>query len=164
MSGWHDRKIMRLRGYDYNTPGTYFLTLCVLNRSCLLSRITENNIPDGPKLELSPYGEIAARYINQLHDFYDNISVEGYVIMPNHIHILLSVFAPTSTASTIQNTVVSSFVSTLKRFCNKEYGQNIWQPRFHDHIIRNQEDFDQHLKYIYENPYIWHKDEFFFEV
>jgi len=163
MSGWHDRKTTRLHGYDYNTPGTYFLTLCVLNRSCLLSRINECNILDGPKLELSPYGITAARYINQLHDFYDNISVESYVIMPNHIHILLSVLDPTSTASTIQNSVVSRFVSTFKRFCNKEYGQNIWQPRFHDHIIRNQQDFDQHMKYIYENPFTWHKDEFYSE-
>ena len=77
MTGWFDRKNMRLSGYNYNSPGTYFLTICVKNRKCLLSRIDESNILEGPILELLPYGKIAAGYINQLHDFYDNISVEA---------------------------------------------------------------------------------------
>ena len=161
MTGWFDRKNMRLSGYNYNSPGTYFLTICAKNRKCLLSRIDESNILEGPILELLPYGKIAAGYINQLHDFYDNISVESYVVMPNHIHIMLSVLGANTMDSTIQNSVVSRFVSTWKRFCNKEYGQNIWQPRFYDHIIRNQEDFDRHMKYICENPFSWHKDEFY---
>jgi REP element-mobilizing transposase RayT len=49
------------------------------------------------------------------------------------------------------NSVVSRFVSTLKRFCNKEYGENIWQARFYDHIIRDREEYEAYTKYIYEN-------------
>ena len=59
------------------------------------------------------------------------------------------------------NSLISQFISTFKRFCNKEYGENIWQARFYDHIIRNHKDFENHLKYIYENPIQWYFDELY---
>ena len=112
------------------------------------------------------HGKIARKYLDQLNEFYPNLSVESYVIMPNHVHILLLVkdTGPSGTpVPTPQNSIVSRFVSTWKRFCNKEYGENIWQMRFYDHIIRDQEDFDKHLSYIYENPFGWQKDSLFVE-
>ena len=165
MTQWQDRHNTRLRGYDYNTPGAYFLTICVENRKCLLSRIVGTGVFGDPNIELLPYGQIAAKYIDQLSAFYKDLSVESYVIMPNHIHILLRVLeGPSRTpVPTLQNSVVSRFVSTFKRFCNKEYGKNIWQARSYDHIIRDQTDFDKHLQYIYENPFVWTKDELFAE-
>ena len=83
--------------------------------------------------------------------------------MPNHIHILLRVKeGPSGTpVLTNQNSVVSRFVSTFKRFCNKEYGHNIWQARSYDHIIRDERDFHRHLQYIYENPFGWQNDELY---
>ena len=163
MGEWHSRKNTRLQGYDYNTPGAYFLTICTEGRRCLLSRIVGTGVLDGPEIELLPHGKIAAKYINQLNAFYDYLSVESYVIMPNHIHILLQISEGPSgrPVPTRQNSIVSRFISTFKRFCNKEYGQNIWQERSYDHIIRDQADFDKHLQYIYENPFGWEKDEFF---
>lgn len=163
MGQWFDRHNTRLQGYDYNTPGAYFLTLCTENRKCLLSRIAWTGQLEGPSIDLLPYGIIAAKYINQLSSFYGNLSVDSYVIMPNHIHILLRVLEGPSgkTVTTRQNTVVSRFVSTFKRFCNKEYGRNIWQQRSYDHIIRDQSDYDKHLTYIYENPFGWTKDELY---
>ena len=137
-------------------------------------------VPDGPiSVELLPYGKIAEKYIQQLNDFYDNISIERYVIMPNHIHILLFLNSnenntdsslteneegPSRTpVPTIQNSIVSRFVSTFKRFTNKEYGMNIWQYRSYDHIIRNQKDYEEHVNYIYYNPIRWHFDELYTE-
>jgi putative transposase len=93
--------------------------------------------------------------------------------MPNHIHILLWVRenkdmtdngqsrTPVPTNVERANSTCSQFVSTFKRFCNKEYGENIWQARFYDHIIRNHKDFENHLKYIYENPIQWYFDELY---
>ena len=123
---------------------------------------------DGPQIELTKYGQIADKYINQLDEFYDDLSVESYVIMPNHIHIMLWVKGagngPSGTpVPTVQNSVPSRFVSTFKRFCNKEYGVNIWQYRSNDHIIRNRQDYDEHLRYIYENPIRWYYDELYAE-
>ena len=163
MGQWHDRHTIRLQEYDYNTPGAYFLTICVRNRKCLLSRIADNGCFEGPQVELLPYGTIAARYLEQLNDFYQNLSVDSYVIMPNHIHVLLRILEGPSgrPVPTKQNSILSRFVSTFKRFCNKEYGTNIWQPRSYDHVIRDQADFDRHLQYIHENPFGWWDDEFF---
>jgi len=164
-----NRKSIRLPGYDYSTPGAYFLTLCTENRKCVLSRIpVGTGVLDGPQINLLPFGKIADKYIRQLNDFYDNLRVESYVIMPNHIHILLTVQSEVRSdgpsgrpVPTPQNSAVSRFVSTLKRFCNKECGRNIWQSRFYDHIIRSQDDYDEHLRYIHDNPFRWQEDELF---
>ena len=165
MEAYKNRKRIRLQGYDYNTVGAYFLTICTENRRCLLSRIVGTGVLDGPKVELLPCGIIAEKFIQQMNDFYDEISVDSYVIMPNHIHMLLFVKeGPSRTpVPTVQNSVVSRFLSTFKRFCNKAYGKNIWQTRSYDHVIRNQADYDQHMQYIYENPFGWQADEFFVE-
>ena len=155
MEEFKNRKTPRLQGFDYNSVGAYFITICTANRRCILSRVVGTGVLDCPKIALTKYGEIAEKYIKQLDDFYDNLSIESYVIMPNHIHLILFVYpqGPSGTpVPTIQNSRVSQFLSTFKRFCNKEYGENIWQSRTHDHIIRGREDYDKHVKYICENP------------
>ncbi len=162
------RRQSRLQGYDYNTCGAYFITVCTQGRRCILSRVVGTGVLDGPSIELTKYGAIAEKYICQLSDFYDHISVDQYVVMPNHIHLLLSIkgsaHGPSGTpVPTLQNSTISRFISTFKRFCNKECGQNIWQYRSHDHIIRNDQDYDLHAKYICENPVRWQQDELYAE-
>ena len=97
---------------------------------------------------------------------YEKITVDQYVIMPNHIHLVLFVRedgAPRTSTPTRQTTTVSHFVSTFKRFCNKEYGGNTWQRGFYDHVIRERKDYEKIVKYIYENPIRWHYDELYTE-
>ena len=161
------RKRNRLENYDYNENGAYFVTICTENRRKILSKIVGVDVPGDPKnVELFPYGIIADKYINQMNEFYENISVDQYVIMPNHIHIMLCVSdngSPKTSTPTKQTTKVSHFVSTFKRFCNKEYGENIWQRGFYDHVIRNSQDYNEIVKYIYENPIKWYYDELYEE-
>ena len=162
------RKTTRLKSADYDRNQVVFLTICTKERRCILSRIVGTGVLDGPKIELTEYGKIAEKYINQLNNFYNDLSVESYVIMPNHIHILLWVKGnengPSRTpVPTVQNTIPAKFLSTFKRFCNKESGKNIWQYRSNDHIIRNREDYEEHLRYIYENPTRWCYDELYIE-
>ena len=83
------RKTPRYQSFDYNSVGVYFITICTQNRRCILSRIVGTGVLDCPQPELTRYGEIADKYIKQLNDFYEHLSVEKYVIMPNHIHLLL---------------------------------------------------------------------------
>jgi len=64
---------------------------------------------------------------------------------------------------TNRNAVVPMLISTFKRFCNKEYGENIWQARFYDHIIRNHTDYDEISKYIRDNPKKWFYDKLYTE-
>ena len=160
------RKSIRLKEYDYSTPGAYFITICTQNRKHLLSKINPvgAGVPDRPCIEIYPYGAIVDKYIRQMNDFYENLSVDAYVIMPNHIHLLIRVFADGRSgtpAPTKGNSVVAKFVSTLKRFCNKEYGETIWQRGFYDHVIRNQADYDDVYRYIENNPRQWELDELY---
>ena len=86
------RKNTRLENYDYSSTGAYFITICTKDREENLSRIVGVDVLDAPKnIELLPYGRIAEKYIIQLEEFYDNIKIDRYVIMPNHIHIILFV-------------------------------------------------------------------------
>ena len=92
------RKSTRLKDFDYNTIGAYFITLCTEDRRQILSRIvgvdvgmTEGHSGDPQNTELLPYGIVADKYINQMSEFYENITVDQYVIMPNHIHLILFV-------------------------------------------------------------------------
>ncbi len=161
------RKATRLRYTDYSRRGIYFLTICTKDKKCLLSKIVGTDVPGGPQIQLLPFGEIAEKYIIQLNDFYQNISVDSYVIMPNHIHLILAINEqprPSRTpVPTIQNSTISLFISTFKRFCNKECGENIWQYRSYDHIIRNLQDYERHIRYINENPMRWKFDNLYIE-
>ena len=163
------RKPTRLKNFDYNTIGAYFITICTQDRRQILSRIPVgvDVLGDPYDVELLPCGIIADKCIKQIDEFYDHISVERYVIMPNHIHILLFVRECRSPKSSIptskQTSTVSHFVSTFKRLCNKEFGRNVWQRGFHDHIVRGGEDCDNIVRYICENPMRWFYDELYSE-
>ena len=161
------RKPTRLQEFDYNTTGAYFITICTDQRRQILSHIVGVDVLGDPQnVELLPHGMVADKYIKQMNGFYENITVDQYVIMPNHIHLVLFVRgdgSPRTSTPTRQTTTVSHFVSTFKRFCNKEYGGNIWQRGFYDHVIRGREDYEEIAKYIYENPIRWYYDELYTE-
>ena len=160
------RKHNRLGEFHYGSGYSYFITVCTKDRARILSDITVGTgVLDCPQVKLTYFGEIVDKYINQLNDFYEHISVDQYVIMPNHIHLLITVRLENGQSGTPVptrgNSIVSSFVSTLKRFSNKEYGFNPWQRSFYDHVIRNRQDYEETRKYIFENPQNWEKDELF---
>ncbi len=160
-----NRKSTRLKDYDYSTPGAYFVTICTKGRREILSEIIVGaDVLDGPQNILYQYGEIANKHLLAMHNFYDNISIVKYVIMPNHIHLLIQITdgnnGPPRT-SVPTKSLLSNFISTFKRFCNKEYGENVWQRSFHDHIIRNEQDYVKIAEYIDTNPLTWELDCFY---
>ena len=158
------RKEARLKEYDYSAPGAYFVTICTKDRIPLLSRVVGAGVLDRPNVELLPCGFVADKTIQQLHNFYDHLSVDNYVIMPNHIHILLRVYdtgRSGTPAPTAANSVVAQFVSTFKRFCNKDYGENLFQRSYYDHVIRGEEDYREIWNYIDQNPARWQEDELY---
>ena len=172
-----ERKPTRLPCFDYSKEGIYFLTICTHERKEILSKIifsppVGGDVLDAPfcdvpsheqfKVVLTDFGVIADKHIKQINLFYDDINITDYVIMPNHIHILLHVhehFNCNELSEYRQHSRVSQFVSTFKRFCNKDYGTNIWQRHFFDHIIRDREDLENHINYIKSNPMNWNLDE-----
>ena len=158
------RKSPRLQCFDYSSPGAYFVTICTKDKKCILSTIVGTGVLDCPKMELTRYGEIAKKNIERMGAFYEHISIDGYVIMPNHIHLMLVIKSEAGASEEKKSSsTYSRFVSTLKRFCDREYGENIWQARSNDHVIRNEKDYEEHMKYINENPLKWASDEFYSE-
>ena len=156
------RKPTRLAQFDYSSEGAYFITICTEDRKQILSRIVGDGVYDVPRVELLKYGKIVDKYINKMNNDYDYIYADRYVIMPNHIHMIIKITAnvggtsqaPYPTART--NTLLSKFISLLKRYCNREIGENIFQRSFHDHVIRDGDDYDTIVKYVFENPIAWY--------
>lgn len=152
-----ERKRMRLAAECYNQNGAYFITICTRERKKILSRIcAETSALGRPQIQLLPHGAVADKYIRQMGSYYKEISVDNYVIMPDHIHLLVSISDsgghPGTGAPIKRTSVIGRFVGSFKRFCNREYGENIWQGRYYDHVVRNWQDYEEIWRYIENNP------------
>ena len=152
------RKVLRLKDYDYSQTGGYFITFCTENRAPLLSRITVGKAALRlPQVELTEYGRITEKYIQNISVAYPHISVENYVIMPNHVHLLLLVGDGGQGAA---RPTVSAVVRSIKALVRKETGKSLFQNSFYDHILRDGQDFLIHWDYIETNPGKWAEDEY----
>ena len=137
------RKLIRLSDYDYNNPGYYFITMCTKDKKKLLCDIVGTDILGGPDVRFTCCGEIARTQLEAMADFYTDIRLDKYVIMPNHIHLILQIIdcgnGP-SRRPVPTNSKIAHYIGTFKRFCNRKFGKNIWQYRSHDHIIRGERE------------------------
>lgn len=142
----------------------FSLPLCVIMEWVM--DMEENHVGaiiDRPQdVELSQYGKMVDNAIQNIPSAYPALSLEGYIIMPNHIHLLVRVCADEYGRPLVAPTM-SRVIKQLKGIVSKQAGLGIWQKSFHDHIIRNREDYEEHLRYIYENPLRWRYDELYTE-
>jgi len=163
MNALPKRKNIRLKEYDYSTPGVYFVTICTQHRRCILSRVVGRGLAPAA-LELTDYGKVAEQELLSLEMRYPFLKVDAYAIMPNHIHVLFVIENETAGASprpTISD-VVCAYKSLTTRKC-KKIGRidKVFQTSFHDHVIRDQSDYDDVYRYIETNPTQWELDEFY---
>lgn len=168
------RKKNRLRGYDYSSSGAYFITICTKNRACILSSVA---VGDGsPVPLLKDTGKIVDDYIKLIPKKYPFAHIDKYVIMPNHIHFILTIEKGESFDYGLRGTgnpspttvgeIIGWFKYQTTKCVNekrKTIGQHIWQRSYHDHIIRNDEGYRDIYSYIDINPAIWEKDIFYIE-
>ena len=151
-----------MENYDYSSFGAYFITICTLERRNYFWKNVGAIIDRPQSVQLSPYGEIANEVIRNIPSAYPALSLESYVIMPNHIHILIRICADEYGRPLVARTI-SRVIKQLKGVVSKQIGNTIWQKSFYDRIIRNHEDYEEDLRYIYENPMRWCYDEFYTE-
>ncbi len=159
------RKPTRLKGYDYSAPGTYFVTICTKERKQILSKIIVGQGLAPAENHLTAYGHIAEEQIELIKSRYDGIKIDKYVIMPNHIHLLISnheIAAGASPCPTICD-VICGFKSITTRLCRKEGLEDpcLFQSSFHDHIIRGDADYKKIWEYIDTNVAKWEEDCFY---
>ncbi|MCQ9207999.1 MAG: transposase [Omnitrophica bacterium] len=185
------RASSRLMGYDYSTNGIYYITICAVNRQCIFGKI-DNNMPVGAGLaparrkgrpqgsplhapahniapvciELTEIGQIIDTHWRNIPNQYKNIEIDGYIIMPNHIHGILIKRATARVAPTSSlGQIIGSFKSKCAIDCLKYIRKNnlnksakIWQRSFYDHIIRDERSLHKIRKYIINNPLTWQFD------
>ncbi|MBO5939043.1 MAG: hypothetical protein J6Q82_06050 [Clostridia bacterium] len=165
------RKDLRLKQYDYSSKGAYFVTICIKNRKRILSDIIKPvgvGALDDPQIRLTEIGKITEKYLLSSENI-PGVKIDRYIIMPDHIHIIIFLYPDeyakrkngSSKAPTPTNEMLPHIVSTFKRFCNKELGNNIFQRGYIEHIIRDREDYETKTKYIYENPIHWYYNELY---
>ena len=157
------RRANRLRAYDYSAPGAYFITICTEGRKCILSDITVGEGLAPPEPRLTTIGQLVEGQILDLHHRYTSVSIDKYTIMPNHIHLLMSLSQTEDTGGASPSPTVADAVRTMKsitsRMCSSQFGMKpLWQRSYHDHVIRNERDYLEIWQYIDENPARWAED------
>ena len=146
-------------GYDYSSAGVYFVTVCTKERQNFFWEKNVGPANSWPE-KLSPLGCFTLQSIQSIPSHYKTVVVENCVIMPNHIHLLLR-FDEIPDGQLIAGPTLSQVVSSLKRIVSKHAGFPLWQHSFHDHIVRNEQDFAEIYRYIEENPLKWDLDRYF---
>ena len=162
------RKPTRLKNFDYSSAGAYFVTICIKDRKRMLSDIIKPVLT--PQIQLTEIGKITEKYLLSSENI-PGVKIDRYMVMPDHVHVIIFLYPDeytshkngSSRAPTPTNEMLPHIVSTFKRFCNKEIGNNIFQRGYIEHIIRDREDYETRAKYIYENPVRWYYDELYTE-
>jgi putative transposase len=171
-----NRRTVRLRYYDYAQAGWYFVTICTRDKVPLLGRI------DQDRIVLSDIGNTVQQMWGEIPDHYADVALDEFVIMPNHVHGII-VITPVGTRlvvsvpseKTLENetplsafsqpisgsisVIVQQYKAGVKLWCNRHsfpYFQ--WQPRFYEHVIRNESDLNEIRNYIVNNPSQWMDD------
>ncbi|HEX9995726.1 MAG TPA: hypothetical protein VGB45_01175 [Abditibacterium sp.] len=165
----HERKIIRLREFDYRNNGAYEVTICVHERRLAFGRIEHG------EMRLHAFGHIAQERWLAIPSHHPNVVLDEFIVMPNHIHGIL--FLEGDTPPTLEEeielrqfgqpqsgslgTVIGSFKSGVTRQIVERRGNKtrVWQPRFYEHIIRNDRDLQLQREYIRDNPAKWPDDE-----
>lgn len=147
------RKQIRLKTYNYGQKGYYFITICTKDRKELLCK-KNCDLKENKTFELSEIGKIVEDSIKNIEEIYKEVKVDDYVIMPNHIHLILNIDKDT-------NISVSKIIQQTKSWVTKKVGFPIWQKSFYDHVIRKEQDYYEILNYIQMNPLKWENDRYY---
>jgi len=176
----HHRRSIRLRGWDYARPGTYFVTLCVEGKEHVFGEVMEC------EMRLNEWGRIAAACWEELPRHYPDIRLDGFVVMPNHVHGIIEIIdvgaglkpalptratefagaglkpAPTGAGRTHGlSEIVRAFKTFSARRINRLRGTGgtlLWQRNYYEHIVRNPRELTMIRDYVATNPVRWDTD------
>ncbi len=158
------RKRNRLEGFDYSSNGSYLVTICIKDRKTPLWHSVGADIirPDYELIEdiefpLSEAGKIVKTAIDNIPNYYSCVLVDKYCIMPDHIHMIVSICAPAD-GRMISAPTLSTVIGQMKRWVSKQLGKSIWQKSFNDRVIENDKAYSEVWEYINNNPRKIHKE------
>ena len=163
----HHRHSIRLEGYDYSLPGAYFVTVCTHKREYLFGNVVND------EMVLREYGKIVENIWHNLTNHYQNIKLDKFIVMPNHIHGIIILMdmndvgaglkpAPTDLTKYYPlSEIIRAFKTFSARHVNelrKTPGIPVWQRNYHEHIVRNENELNRIREYIMNNPLRWQYD------
>ena len=140
------RKSPRIREFDYSSAYMYHVVMVTENRLKVFGEIVNG------QMILNHEGHIADKAIRGIPDHYPRVDIEESIIMPDHIHLLLSIEGDPQVPS---NPDLRKIISAFKSIVSRQCGRPIWQRSFYDHIIRNDQDYMETVYYIQGNPIEW---------
>ena len=150
------RKSPRMPGFDYSSEQYYFVTICTHDKKCLF----------GCTDRLNTYGMIAKRPLLDIPKHFEDVRIDQYVIMPNHVHavIVLGCEGKTEEINADLRTVIGLYKSGVSREIHKiDPNCIVWQRSFYDRVIRTDEIYRQVSQYILDNPVKWNLDSYYVE-
>jgi putative transposase len=170
------RRTPRLKEYNYTQPGAYFVTICTHERECLFGEV-KNAL-----CTLTSEGQIVERCWLEIPRHRPYVRLDEFIVMPNHIHCIIHILPPEQSSPVVGtrlavsenlsegfarpvpgslSRIIGSFKSAASREINtlsNTQGRPLWQTRFHDRIIRDEEELSRIREYIINNPAQWEDD------
>lgn len=161
----HQRRSIRLKGYDYSKGGAYFVTICTYERECLFGEVVDG------EMQVNDMGKVVLRCWNDIPAHFPHVALDEYVVMPNHVHgILFMRDCPTVGAknfSPLPHGTTKTIGSVLRGFkigVTKELRQHcdiysVWQRNYYERVIRDDRELAATREYIANNPAQWATDD-----
>lgn len=171
-----DRVSIRLPEYNYSAIGEYFITVCVKDREHRLGKI------ENAEMKLNEEGNLVKHWINEIANYFNGVKVDNFIIIPNHIHLIIEIINSDSdkymklnsenmtyeswrierskmTLSKAINYLKSNSARAINKL-NSVTGISFWQSNYYEHIISNEKEYNEIAYYISNNPKSWKDDRF----
>ena len=151
------RKRIRLKNYDYSQNGAYFVTICTNKKEKLFGEIVGATLCGRPNRP----DKMVEKYLFELENKYQNLELDYYVIMPDHIHFIVFISGDHAGSPLPQivdwfkTMTTNAYIRGVKSGLFPPFADHIWQRSYYDHIIRNENDLYETRKYIENNPFRW---------
>jgi putative transposase len=157
------RKPLRLKGWDYSSPGAYFVTICTYKKQCILGAV------DNGAMQPNYSGELVRECWEALPNHYPFLNNQIFIVMPNHVHGIIMLAGenrrsgskPDPTKSNSLSEVIRGFKSHSSRAVNEarhSQGTTVWQRSFYEQIIRTEKEYREIGEYIVYNAAKWDND------
>lgn len=166
-------------GYDYASPGAYFVTICTHEREVLFGEIVDGQV------RLNDTGRIVETEWIATGRLRPNVLLDAFVVMPDHVHGIIWILAGRGHGDTMHRvptmnpdeaslnafgapvagslaTIIGTFKAAVTRRTRESAGDpdvRIWQGRYHDRVVRDDDELDRIRAYISDNPSSWVEDE-----
>lgn len=155
----------RLTNYDYGSNGAYFVTVCTQNKECHFGEI--DNVNGELVIQPTVIGQRVIEGWLSIPTFSPFVQLDAFQLMPNHLHGVLFIdkpdysdWQPNVFGPQRQNlaSVMRGFKSGVTAYATTNQITFCWQTRYHDRVIRNDNELDRIRQYIYNNPAKWEQD------